>query len=441
MNKILYLLLFISSYSFSQKIEGRFKNLKNNEIVLSGYDGTKEKELVKATTDNDGRFMLNYPPNYIGAAMLQTKGIGSVIVLLNHENFTMQWENPQDFNTLTFTGSPENNAFAQGISINQETEQKLTGLKYLRPLYKNQTEKLKWLEDEIKIQDLVFENYFHSLSNQCYAGEYLKLRKLLVDMHLTQTRYKELSRVKEHEETFEKIDFTNVALWYSGLLKEILTDYYQLLENYKDEKIITEHCIESNNVWLKSLEKEASKLQEIAEFCFTMLEKKNLTKASEHIALAILNKKNCQLTDKQSNLFEQYRNLALGKIAPNINLKNKSTLKDLKNKYKLVVFGASWCPNCQNDYPSLSGKYKKLKETHDLETIYVSIDTEKVAFENYYKEAPFKMYFDGKGWDTQAAKDYHVFATPTYFLLDKEMKIIAKPKNPEELEGWLMNIN
>ena len=50
--------------------------------------------------------------------------------------------------------------------------------------------------------------------------------------------------------------------------------------------------------------------------------------------------------------------------------------------------------------------------------VYISIDTDKTAFDNYYKVAPFITYCDAKGWETQAAKDYYVFGTPSYFLLD-----------------------
>ena len=81
--------------------------------------------------------------------------------------------------------------------------------------------------------------------------------------------------------------------------------------------------------------------------------------------------------------------------------------------------------------------YKKRKEKHDLEVVYVSIDTDKNVFEEYYKEAPFITFCDTKGWETQAAKDYHVFATPTYISLDKEVKISSKIQSPEHLAAWL----
>ena len=132
-------------------------------------------------------------------------------------------------------------------------------------------------------------------------------------------------------------------------------------------------------------------------------------------------------------------------MATNIIFKKKEgrtkmqDLKNLPNKYKLVVFGASWCPNCQTDYPKLKDKYALLKANYDVEIVYISIDTDKKVFEEYYKDAPFITYCDAKGWETQAAKDYYVFATPTYILLDKELKILAKLIQSIYKHGWRQN--
>lgn len=441
MKKIFLLIVLIAQILAAQTIKGTFPQARNMEITLIGYAGFSEKEIVKTTADSLGNFLLIYPEEYKGAALLQIQNVTKIIVLLNHENFEMQLDNLQDFNTLKFTNSFENDAFAKGIIIYQEAEQKLTGLKYLLPLYKNKKICESWLQKEIKTQEQIFENFTETLPKDSYVKSYLKYRKFIGEVQLTKERYKEASRLSQHEDALKKIDFANDALWHSGLLKEILSNYYQAAELYEDKEKITEHNITANEVWLKALEKEPTKQQELAEYYFTLFEKKNLTKVSEHIALSMLNNKSCQLTDKQTNLFEQYRKLGIGKTAPNIRF-NQSDLKDLKNLknvYKLVVFGASWCPNCQTDYPSLLGKYKTLKDKYDLEIIYVSIDTDKAVFGNYYKEAPFIIFCDYKGWETQTAKEYHVFATPTYILLDKELKILAKIQSPEHLETWFNN--
>lgn len=180
-------------------------------------------------------------------------------------------------------------------------------------------------------------------------------------------------------------------------------------------------------------------LQEVAQHLFAFLESHSLFKSAEYLALKMLNDESCTLNAKSISLFEQYRKLAVGKTAPDIvlDLKTFEKLSNFNNKYKLVVFGASWCPSCQMDYPKLKETYANYKSKNDLEIFYISIDTEKAAYENYYKESPFITYCDAKGWETQAAKEYYVTATPTYILLDKDLKILAKINSPEHLEVWM----
>jgi hypothetical protein len=42
-----------------------------------------------------------------------------------------------------------------------------------------------------------------------------------------------------------------------------------------------------------------------------------------------------------------------------------------------------------------------------------------------------------KKWDTQAAKDYYVFSSPTIFLLDSNNKIIQRAPTVASLDSWL----
>ena len=445
MKNIVIILLLLTIKVNAQTIQGAFPQLKNNEIVLKGYDGFIETALAQTTSDSLGNFTLNYPKNYTGAAMLQPKGANGLIVLLNQENFQMQWNDLQDFKTLQFTNSQENEAFAQVIALNQETEPKLTGLKYLLPQYANDPKAKKWLAQEIKNQENRFPAFIKTLPANSYASYYLQMRKLITDFPLTANRY--IERMPQHEIDFANINFNEDKLWASGLLAELCNGFYQLMESHLDLEKVTEHCNLATDAWIKNLASNPTKQQAVAEHCFKWLEKRSLFKAAEHLALAMLNQTNCQIDEKRTNLFEQYRKMAVGNTAPDIVFENKEErakskdLKSIKSNYKLVVFGASWCPNCQSDYPKLKEKYTSLKTNYDLEIVYISIDTDKKVFEEYYKNAPFITYCDAKGWETQAAKDYYVFATPTYILLDKDLKIIAKLQSPEHLEAWLKEKN
>jgi thiol-disulfide isomerase/thioredoxin len=441
MKYIFKLFLLMAFHTNAQTIEGAFSQLKNNEIALKGYEGFAETELAKTSTDSLGNFILNYPKNYTGAAMLQPKGANGVIVLLNHENLIMKWNDLQDFNTLQFTNSPDNEAFATIVSLNQETESKLAGLKYLLQQYQKQPKAYKWLAQEIANQENRFPNFIKTLPANSYAAYYLQLRKLLMDMPLTANRY--IERMPQHEIDFKKINFNDDRLWTSGLLSELLNGFYQLMESHLDINNVTEHCNEGTDAWLSSLINNPTRQQVIAEHCFKWLEKRSLFGAAEHLAKAMLNQTHCQLPESSIHLFEQYRKMGIGNTAPDIVLENKEVntkeinLRGINSKYKLVAFGASWCPNCQKDYPALVSKYKSLKEKFDLEIIYISIDTEKKLADDYYKEAPFIVFCNSEGWNTQSIKDYHVFATPTYILMDKELKIVAKINSPEHLEAWL----
>ncbi|WP_330444504.1 TlpA family protein disulfide reductase [Flavobacterium sp. C4GT6] len=425
-----------STFVFSQTIKGSFPQAKKASVILKSYDGFNEQELARTNTDSLGNFILTYPKTFKGAALLQVQNVSSVIVLLNQESFKIKWDNLQDFKTLEFMDSYENESFEKGVIINQEAEQKLSGLRYLLPLYKSNKRNESWIKNEIYTQEQIFEVFINELPKNSYVKEYLTVRKLLGDLQFALQQGEKNEQLMNLESDFKNVDFASDALWHSGLLKDLIESFYELMQVYKNNDSIAEHIIQANKALLESLNTNVARQQEIAEFCFVLLEKKNITAASKDIALLMLDNSTCQLNEKQKVMFEQYRKLAIGATAPDIDLNNSIKLSDIPSKYKLIVFGASWCPNCNTDYPSLVGRYKLLKEQFDLEIIYLAIDTDIDAFNTYYKEAPFITYCDGKGWETQAIKDYYIFATPTYILLDDNLKIVAKLKSPEDISSW-----
>jgi len=419
-----------------QTLKGCFPQLRGSDITLSGYDGFREKELSKAQCDSTGRFTLSYPASYTGAAMLQAKGAQGVVVLLNRENFGLQWDNVQDLNSLKFTGSPENEAFAKGIAVNGEAEQKLAGLRYLLPKYEEKSKQQQWLVKETGVQEKQFQGFIDKLPSGSYASKYLTIRKFVADMYAASTR-KDTTGLARIEVGFAKLDFADEALWQSGLAVDLFTGFYQLLEGYGDEATISAKANRATDAWVKALTTNLPRQQEVAEYCFKQLEKKDLTQASEYLAKVMLNQSGCQLDEKRTELFEQYRKMAEGNTAPDITLPDGRKLSELSGKYKLVVFGASWCPDCQKDYPSLVGSYKRIKEKYDMECVYVSLDTDKKACDDFYKEAPFMVSCDTKGWNGSTVKDYCVVATPTMYLQDKKLQIIKRIVNPQQLEAFM----
>lgn len=440
MKTILYIfILTFCCIAFAEEsfsIEGHFPKFPNSNFELKGYDGLQQKILANSTSGQDGKFVLSYPKEYKGVAQLFMNGAYLNLVFLNQENITLYWEDLTNRENLK-TNSKEYEAFLGGMKAFQESEAKLAGLFYLLSLYEKDTIKQKWIGEELEFVDNSFPTYIKSLPKNLYVQQYLLTKGLIEQMPKTVETYK--WRSLAHVPEFMAIDFK--VLKHSGLYTEIINGFTNLIERFSAEEIYPILNLAIDKVILE-LKDDPTIEQEVAQMWFSLLEQKNMIPAAEHLALLMLNQENCILDPKSKDMFEQYRLLAIGKTAPNINFiigqaKKKKDLKSLNNNYKLVVFGASWCPNCRTDYPKLKEKYDALKEKYNLEIVYISVDTDINVFNDYYKEASFITYCDTKGWETQAAKDYHVYATPNYILLDKNLKILLRIQSPDHLETWL----
>lgn len=134
-----------------------------------------------------------------------------------------------------------------------------------------------------------------------------------------------------------------------------------------------------------------------------------------------------------------------GAIAPEITLPNVDgdmvKLSDLRGKYVLIDFWASWCGPCRMENPNVVRVYEKYKDK-GFEILGVSLDRSRQPWLNAIEK-------DGLGWhhvsdlkyfQTQAAMDYGVSAIPYTVLLDPEGKIVATRLRGASLEQKLSEI-
>jgi thiol-disulfide isomerase/thioredoxin len=439
---LFFLLLNAFSAVYSQyTIVGHIPGAVNKEIVLSGFKFEGDNTLGKAKTDAQGRFSLVYPAGYVGAGLLEIKEAKSVILMLNKENFEFKWGNLEDFSTLTFEHSPENTNLSLGLSLYQKIESKKAGLTYLIPLYADKPPRLQFFKKELNYQKQAFAAFTKTLPKDLYVGFYIKIRKLISDMPMTASRYPE--RFSENEKEFNAIDFSDEKLSHSALYKDLFEGYVQLMESYggADLDKLYAHLNASIDIVIKSLNGKPELLQDMSQYLFNLLEKRSLFPAAQHLALAMLDNSSCQLDEKHQALFEQYRKMAIGKTATDIvfskEVKGCAKLSDIKAKYTLVVFGASWCNKCTEELPKLKPYYENWKKTDDLEIVFVSLDQDETAFLNFTKDFPWVSSCDYKSWEGQAVKDYCVFATPTMYLLNTNQTILRKIVSADHLDAVL----
>ena len=78
-----------------------------------------------------------------------------------------------------------------------------------------------------------------------------------------------------------------------------------------------------------------------------------------------------------------------------------------------------------------------------MQIMAISLDTDKEEWMAALQEGEYTWInaSELKGWDSQVAIDYNIYATPTMFLLDRDKKILAKPITLKELKQALYKEN
>jgi thiol-disulfide isomerase/thioredoxin len=447
--------LLISSTIFAQNnITGTFLPLANQQTKLVGFNGFDTYLIDSTKADKKGQFQLSFSTEDFGMAYLLSEENKSFsVILAKNENLQLSGENFAIPETIVIINGKQNKLFDIYAKEHPRREQTLSAWDYLTKIYRKDTlfafhetpmQAIEKEKQRIKAEDNLF---LASLPNGSYVSYYLPLRKLVSSVSaIAQYRTEEIPATIQ---AFREIDYTDKRLYKSGLLKETIEAHFWLIEN--SGRSLDSVYIEMNksiDFLVENLLSDEQKLNEITENLFKLLEQRSLFKASEHLALKLLNEQGCTLNNDFAAQLESYRAMKKGNTAPDIEFKgnifapayhNRSipqNLSDLKSNYTALVFGASWCPQCPQELLQITKLYSKWKG-QGVEVVFVSLDEEEKIFKNFAGVFPFISVCDYQKWASPIVKSYHVFATPTIYLLNENREILLRPNSASQLDSWI----
>ncbi len=449
---ILAFVLLISSFTYAQNsIKGSMSpKLKSDWVILYKIEGTKQVFVNNTTIKTDsilisgkkeivGVFEIKLPATAKPGAYRATyrlEGAGFVDFFYNKENvsFIFNPDYPQE--AIAFQESSENILYTSYIKDISIAQQKLDSVQIA--ILQDPELELKEYYKEVYNNVNTIQNKYNEASKNKYISPFIIASTRRNPKNILTSANEYLSNIKTT--FFDRLNFSNEALVNSSFLTNRILDYVFYINYSDDEKqqqILYKKSIETvlskveNEIYKKDIieflieQFEASKNLEIIDYLF-----------KDQYDNLPLNLQNQKFKTEKKALFA----VEINRIAPDFswnengrNLK-LSTLNDAENY--VLVFWSTSCSHCLREIPEL---YTYIKNKPNTKVIAFALENNNYAW-NTYKNQNLQGWHNVLGlnkWKNKIARTYQVYSTPTYFILDKNKKIIAKPNQIKDVQKFL----
>ena len=449
---LLYCLFLGVGFSMAQTLSGTFPSLANQTLFLEGTKGFDTYAIGTSKADEKGQFSLSYAPEDYGIAFLSGEDKQPFVVILEKTSVRLEGQVLSDANSIRILEGQENRWFEQ-YTLNQgKREQALSAWAYLQdlyqkdPLFATQEVPNQAIRNEVIRLQHEDGQFIEALPAESFARWFLPIRKQISSVGaIAQYRTAELPQTIA---AFRSMNYADPRFQKSGLFRDVFESQFWLLENSGGslDSIYGQMEISMNAI-LASVAKNEPLYNEVTAYLVELFERRSLTKAAEYLALTVLEQDKVALQPRLARQLEGYRAMKVGTIVPEIQFKGDillqgkpipypSRLSDVTAPYRLVIFGASWCPACSEAMGELIPLYEKWNKL-GLEAIFVSLDTDPTAFQAYSEGMPFIAFSDYKKWDTQAVSDYFVASSPSFYLIDPSGKLLLRPQSVKQIDAWV----
>ncbi len=439
--KRLILLILITPYVLlaQHTIKGTFSPAGEfNMALLYKVTPTMSNYITNSPIDEHGNFNIKLDSTV-------TKGTYRITYAVPQEeyNFDVIYNGEEDieltFNSETgvkFLSSVENKL------LESYTNSMLMITQSIGNYYRDSSDKKskKSLEKIFKTQ-LETQQGFEKAAKGTIAYHFIKANKPYIpESAVDVLTYVDL--VKTHY--FDNVDFNSKILQSSNFLTERMLNYVFGISTEKGNEI---------GSYKKSIANFNKKINQV--FMVPAVKKALFTDLWEHMVDIKLDPvanfiAEEYLMDLCVNLNDQqllhalilYKNISVGNVAPDFlieikekekTVKKRLTALDIAENY-IIVFWSSTCSHCLNEVPKLYKFTTENFKQEQLKVIAVGLEDEPYKWKDLTYSYPEFIHVYGEGkWDNEIGDSYGVSSTPTYFVLNKNKEIIAKPYDYEGL--------
>lgn len=439
MKNLLFFFAFLPSLLFSQhSIEGTFFPAEDfTYAFLYKSSPTSLNYVDRGKMDENGSFKIELDSTISAGMYKIVYGLPE-----SENNFDLIYDGKEDIvlrfsldEGLEFKESVENKMWASYTN-----SMELVNMTISNYYQQESTDKGAFKEIFKTLKDT--QEAFEDASKGSMANTFIKANRPYIP-----TEYEDISTYSNHlKSTFlANIDFGNPLLQSSDFLTDRVMAYVfgmsatNTNEDYKQHIDSVVKTIGDDNAVIKT---------SLLEYLWRKMVSMENVEVANYISTTYLFKL-ARDTDNKP-LYKElmtFKNSAVGTVAmdfpityeENGQTKNTSLYKlNVADNY-LLIFWSSTCSHCLNELP----KVKTFIEEHpkNMKVIAFALEDSKDNWEKTIPQFPDFIHVLGlEHWDNPVALAYGLRATPTYFILDKDKKIIAKPSNLKALQADLESL-
>lgn len=424
MKKLLIICSVITSASFFSQFTVAVDlpaYYSDSDIYLYGFNGSKEILYSKAKTSNN-KAIFKVDKKYIGMmrAFFQ-KNNSSVNMVSENKNieFTLKLDDKNKISDAVFNDQT-NQIFSKEVDLEKKKDLILPALIQIKDYYNPSDGFYKSLEGEIAL--LSQKGNTLDNANHPFLSYYQQNQRFSNQENASQLKQEDylnfFSKSSEYLET-------------SLLLKPALINYLNASKSNVEGAV--DKLLETVNI-------ETPRGQTILSELIDIFNTYNMDKLKDKY-LTEANNLKCTINDRLASTLKSNNSTSIGQKMPNaifvnpIHTKAKS-LYDIKSSKKIVVFWSSTCSHCEAELPKILEKYEKLK-AQNIAVVGFSLDSNLDEFRSKAYNYPWISDSEGKGWYSSYGETYNINATPTYFILDADNKIISKPNHVADVLEYL----
>ncbi|HCM32614.1 TlpA disulfide reductase family protein [Chryseobacterium sp.] len=389
-------------------------DFKDQDAILYTLNGSKDIIVTKEQSKNN-IWTFKYPNHYMGMMKVYFPGTNNTISFISeNKNVNLKLETQNNKVKEIVYLDEANDLMSKQQEGSQKKELILPALAQIKEYYKDNTEFGKALKleiDRLSGKASSIDAAKHPFISY-YNTNYSKFLSAPVDS----------AKKVDQEEIINFLDKSNDMLESSSLLRPVLVSYLNSGGNA--------NVGASVDKLLDRLKVETPRGQTVLSELIDIFDVYDMDEFKNKYLSQAKNLK-CTINDRLASTLKSNANVEMGAVFPNYKFQSATnttakSLHDIKADKKVIIFWSSTCSHCESELPKLLEKYNDLK-TKNIQVVAFSLDVDKNSYTSKIAAFPWINDSELRGWNSNYVDTYNIHATPTYFILDANNKIISKP--------------